>query len=186
MRIIQGKFNNRKIFLSKNSSIRPTTDRTRESIFNILYSQLKNNFSEYNFLDLCAGSGAFGIEALSRGAKFCLFVDNNTESIKTIRYNLQNLSADNSTYQIIKNNVCNLQLTNYRPDIIFIDPPYDIAEVIIENTLTNLLNQQLIDKNTIIICESSNKKDLNINIHNLEIYDQRNYGYSKVSFIKLL
>ena len=75
MRIISGSLRGKKLFTPKNDNVRPTTDRTRESIYNILYAKLDNPLSEYSVLDIFSGTGAFGLEALSRGAKDATFVD---------------------------------------------------------------------------------------------------------------
>ena len=82
MRIIAGKYRGKKLFSPDTKDVRPTSDRARESIFNILNSRFSSDYSKYNLLDIYAGTGAFGFEALSRGFASVTFIDKNTENIQ--------------------------------------------------------------------------------------------------------
>ena len=94
MRVISGKYRGKRLFAPEGKFVRPTTDRIKETVFNILSS--KNDFEGAYILDLFAGSGALGIEALSRGAKSAVFIDNSAESVKYIRANIQKLGTVDS------------------------------------------------------------------------------------------
>ena len=97
MRIISGKYSGRKIITPKGQETRPTTDRFKETLFNIIENSLKINLKEKNILDLFAGSGSLGLEAMSRGAKSCVFVDKSSKAIKAIEDNVNNLGLLSSS-----------------------------------------------------------------------------------------
>lgn len=123
MHIVAGIYRHRKIVAPKGQATRPTAERLRESLFNICQGYIQ----DVDFLDLYAGSGAMGIEALSRGASNATFVDSHKESIRAIRENFKNLGIENST-QIFQGDVFEFiekqskRAVNY--GIIFADPPY--------------------------------------------------------------
>ena len=91
MRIISGKYSGRKIITPKGKATRPSTDRFKETLFNIIENSLKIDLKGKNILDLFAGSGSLGIEAISRGARSCTFIDNSSKSIKAIEDNIYSL-----------------------------------------------------------------------------------------------
>lgn len=120
MRIIGGKAKGRLVTTLKNNNIRPTGAKVREAIFNIIALYIEDSV----FLDGFAGSGAVGIEAISRGAKKCVFVDNNQASINIIKKNIKNTGIDDASI-VIKDNFFNfIKQNKYNFDIIFLDPPY--------------------------------------------------------------
>ncbi len=125
MRVIAGKYKGRRLFIPK--GIRPTKDNVKESLFNILSSDIQGA----SVLDLFAGSGALGIEALSRGAKEVVFVDNSKASADTIERNIAKIAPDNektSIRVIIKDAFAGIRLLraeNKKFDIIILDPPYN-------------------------------------------------------------
>lgn len=121
MRIISGKYKNRELKSPNSNQTHPMGERERLAIFNMLASELGTpNLDGKTALDLFAGTGALGLEALSRGAKHCTFVEKDHKALECLKQNLKNI--ENST--IIKKDVYNLDLSNTF-DIIFIDPPYD-------------------------------------------------------------
>ncbi len=134
MRIIAGKYRGKVLAEFKGSDIRPTADRAKEALFNIL--QLKTPDSE--FLDLYAGTGSIGIEALSRGAKCVKFVDNSKSSVDLIK---KNLSSIKETAEVVFSDALTYaNTTSDKFDIIFLDPPYaqdacDLLNAIAENKL---------------------------------------------------
>lgn len=189
MRIISGKFKGRKLADSfKIKDLRPTTDKNREALFNILLSakfmqehQLK--FTESVFLDICCGTGAIGIEALSRGVKEVLFIDNNLEHINLLKKNLQILKIEKEATIIIKS--AEYIKNNYDKifDIIFLDPPYEYDYLTIIN---NLLKQNFYGDKTLFIIESDKKYFEKIQdkiLVNFQILDQRNFGKSQFNFL---
>ncbi|WCR55508.1 16S rRNA (guanine(966)-N(2))-methyltransferase RsmD [Bartonella clarridgeiae] len=125
MRVISGKFAGHVLSKPLDRSIRPTSDRTRESLFNILTSQEENFWSDKRVLDLFAGTGALGIEALSRGAKAAVFVENSIEGRSLIQKNIETLGLQ-GVGRILRRDATKLGNigTMLAFDIIFADPPY--------------------------------------------------------------
>jgi 16S rRNA (guanine966-N2)-methyltransferase len=152
MRIIAGKFRSRQLKSLKGLALRPTSDMLRETLFNILGPRVEGS----RFLDLFAGTGAIGIEAISRGATSATFVENHHAAVRLIRQNLASLEI-NMEARIIASSV-NLaleKLQKERPavfDFIFLDPPYS-NEKDYEATFRSLENSSLIAESTIVIAE---------------------------------
>lgn len=127
MRIISGRFKGKRLVSVKANTVRPTSDRVKESVFGILGDRVINS----KFLDLCAGTGNIGLEALSRGAKSVTFVDRSAQSIRVIKSNLSGcgLSGDNPDINIVRldalKGLAFLARRNARFDLIYFDPPYD-------------------------------------------------------------
>lgn len=123
MRIVGGEFRGRTLAAPKGQAIRPTTDRTRESLFNMLASRIE--MAGLRIIDLFAGTGALGIEALSRGASFALFVDDSVEGRGLIRANVEALGLNGRT-QIFRRDAARLgSVGTMKPfDLAFADPPY--------------------------------------------------------------
>ena len=123
MRIIAGAFRGRRLHAPKGNRIRPTIDRVREAIFNIIAAEVAGA----KVLDLFAGTGAMGLEALSRGAQFCCFVDQGEEAVRLIRENVQ-LCGVQDRSRIIQGPAASairrLGSENELFDLIFMDPPY--------------------------------------------------------------
>lgn len=124
MRIISGDFRGRNIQCPSGSHVRPTSDRVRESVFNLLTSRL--SLTDQPVADWFAGSGAYGIECLSRGASGAQFIDNHPLSIRTIKENLKSLNIPPAKTEIIKADVhVWVNKTDHNPfSVIFADPPY--------------------------------------------------------------
>ncbi|MBN8828579.1 MAG: 16S rRNA (guanine(966)-N(2))-methyltransferase RsmD [Sphingobacteriia bacterium] len=181
MRIIAGKHRAKKL-LANEKGVRPTTSRTREAIFNILENVYPDNLHSANILDLCAGSGALGLEALSRGAKFATFVDNNADSIKYLKINIENCKEKNNT-KIIFSDVIKLNDSDIKYDLIFLDPPYETN--FINKCLNQLIEKNFIAKNALIIIETDAKIKLEIP-DNFSLLNERLYGNTKISLLNLL
>lgn len=122
MRIISGEWRGRKLTSPKGAATRPTADRTREALFSMLTSRL-GSFEDLRVADLFAGSGALGLEALSRGAAHCLFVEQDRDAVETIRSNIALLDAGPRTV-IETGSVMGLRAAREPLDLILIDPPY--------------------------------------------------------------
>ena len=173
MRVIAGVYRHRLLKYPENRlDIRPTKDRIREAIFNAL-----GDISDTVVLDLYAGSGAMGIEALSRGAKECYFVDKNYIAINTIKNNLSSLLIKDEAKVIkqedkdaiksfINNKICF--------DIVILDPPY--AEGEYQNIIDLLIENKLIKEHGIIICESNYHLDLK----QMESIKDKEYSYGEI------
>lgn len=119
MRIITGKYRGRKLFAPNSDAIRPTSDKVKEAVFDTLQWEIRGS----RVLDLFAGSGALGIEAVSRGAEYVMFSDNSRESVLLIEKNLQRVDYNG---QLVKRDFRQtLDYVNTPFDVIFVDPPYD-------------------------------------------------------------
>ena len=125
MRIVAGVYGSRRIRALKGSRVRPTTDAVKEALFAILRTRVH----DARTLDLFAGSGNLGIEALSRGAQHATFVDNSSASIRTVRQNLAELDVPKTQTRLIRADastaIADLAIQHATFDLIFLDPPYD-------------------------------------------------------------
>lgn len=124
MRIIAGKWRGRPLVAPKGEATRPTADRTRETLFSMLYSRI-GTFEGLKVADLFAGSGALGFEALSRGAASCLFVDQDGAAVDAITANAKKLEASREETDIRRTSVLSLGAAKEPLDLLFLDPPYD-------------------------------------------------------------
>ena len=156
MRVIAGEKRHLLLKTLDDLSIRPTTDKIKETLFNMIQFDISGK----NFLDLFAGSGAIGIEALSRGAISATFVDNNDKAIKVINENLEHTGLSEKS-KVIKGDVSlsleNLSRENITYGIVFMDPPYDKG--LYKPIFERLVKSNIIDMDTIIILETSLKDD---------------------------
>ena len=187
MRIIGGSLKGKKLLIPLDKSTRPLRDMVRESIFNILdhSSKVSKNINNSKVLDLFSGTGSFGIECLSRGAKEVIFFENYSNSIKILKNNIFNLKLENKT-KVYESNAYNLKEANLKNeifDIIFLDPPFKDKEI------SKLINQikmlKMADINTLIIIHR-NKNSLDNISKFLDVLDEKNYGLSKILFSKLI
>ena len=154
MRVISGKYKGRNIKGFDIVGTRPTMDRVKESMFASINSYLKDSI----ILDLFAGSGNLGIEALSNGATNAYLVDNNRKAIETIKKNINTINIENANVLNLdyKKALLYFKENNIKFNIIFLDPPYKTDYI--ENSINLIDEYDLLEKNGIIICESS---DLN-------------------------
>ena len=180
LRIIGGALKGKKLYSVRNMSIRPTADRLRESIFNILSQRVLGAV----VIDLFAGTGALGIEALSRGAESVVFVDNGKGALSVLRRNIDSCILDQKAY-IIKWNISqNLNCIKSRKqhfNLIFIDPPYD--KNLIKPTLFNLDDSHSLKKGACIVVEHSLFEPIPTDLFAFDLLDQRKYGKTLVSFL---
>ena len=169
-------------------NVRPTSSKKKEAIFSIIESIFRKNnndiYSNGYFLDLFAGSGSLGLEAISRGAKYCYFYEIAKEVIKTLEKNCLKVCELNN-YKIIKKDITKSFFKEVENplSVIFIDPPYTLVPF--ENILNNLLKANLILKNTIIIIESDKKTKINFP-YLIKAIDERYYGKTKITFLCLI
>ena len=187
MRVIGGKFKGLKLMPPNDLGIRPTSDRLKEALFSILDSKKYNiNIHNSSVIDICSGTGALGIEALSRGAKEVCFIDKDIKSIRIIQKNTSKLNInheDKIFIKIIKDEVTKaLQKIDSIYDIVLIDPPYNTN--IINETLKDLKNYNLIKTHSYIFAESSNAEIFDFNGY--ELLDTKKYGKSKLTILKLI
>ena len=186
MRIISGKFKGKKILEPNDLNTRPLKDLTKESIFNIIKHSNKFtiNFENSEILDLFSGTGSFGIECISRGAKFVTFVENYNGILPILKKNLANLKLA-SNYLVIEKNVFNyLNLNEFKKqfDIIFLDPPYKEKEL--NELLLLLINEKILKQDGIIIIHR-HKKQTDILPNQINILEEKKYGISKILFCNI-
>lgn len=180
MRIIAGKYGRRKLETPKDNTIRPTSDKIRGSIFNALMSHLDVNGARV--LDLFSGSGALGLEALSRGAKFCHFFDNDRNSYGLTRFNADML-ATAWDFKITLCDSTRLPSLKDAPkfDLFFCDPPY--AKDLIAPCLKTLHDGGWLNHGAIGVLES--EKDWSLSdTENFEILSDREYGDTKITYVR--
>ena len=185
MRIIGGTAKGRRLASFRGMSIRPTSDRVREAIFNILQCSKDAGFPFRKVLDLFAGTGAVGIEALSRGAETVTFVDNDPTAVKIIRKNLETCGFSGMTSIInmdVQPSLTLLDKKGERFDLIFIDPPYHAS---LTGTALHCIEERgLLNKAGIIVVESSKRMIWDGELKDIELFDRRKYGDTVVSFYK--
>ena len=171
MRITGGKVKGAQLKTLPSHSIRPTTSVVREAIFSILDNM---TIDWRRVLDLYAGSGALGIEALSRRAEWVDFVDNRKSCCDIIRTNLKKIGALHQTHIYCCSVSKAIAFLNNNYDIIFIDPPYSDPSA--NNLLTNLANSNLLGENSAIVLCHANRFPLNSTYDSLHLIKQRRYG----------
>lgn len=184
MRVIAGKARRLNLKTPPGLDTRPTADKIKETLFNILNPYLPGA----SFLDLFSGSGAIGIEALSRGASICVFADNDRNAIGCINENLEFTRLSKDAVVIQKNAlaaISQLSLKKYCFDIVYLDPPYKAG--LEEETLRALAAGSLINEDSIIIIESSKQLDTGF-IENLpyEITRIKDYKNNRHIFLKFI
>jgi 16S rRNA (guanine966-N2)-methyltransferase len=180
LRIIAGEFKGRRIVAAKGRSIRPTADRLRETIFNILGNCVIGS----RILDLFAGTGAMGIEALSRGADYAVFIDRQPAAIQCIQRNLTPLNIDHRHRVIrwdIQHSLACLAEDSNGFDIVFIDPPYQAG--LIKPTLAHLDQTALLHEGCRIVIEHHRSETIACVPNRFTLRDQRLYGKALVSFL---
>ncbi len=176
MSVIAGSAKGQRIKAPKGAQTRPTSDKVREAIFSTIGAKV----SDANVLDLYAGSGALGIEALSRGAGSATFIDSSTTAIKTIKDNLAKTEFEKKAKIIRKASESFLKSTKtYQFDLIFIDAPYKMK-------LNNLVNNikvalELLTKNGLLILEHSSSIEIG---REITVEKTKKYGNTKVTYIK--
>ena len=177
MRIISGTYRGKKLISPKDKTIRPTSDRIKEALFNILQNDIFNS----KFLDLFSGSGAMGIEAISRGAR-ATFCDQSLDSVKLIKSNLKliNEFANVFNYGAIEC-IRRLYEKNEKFDFIYIDPPY--MSNIETEVLQTFIKYPIMNNNAKIIIEHKADKELIIPNDYYYISDIRKYGITKLTFL---
>lgn len=178
MRIITGEYKGRRLESPVGYDIRPTSDKVKESIFNLLMHDLWQSVC----VDLFAGTGNLGLEALSRGAKKCYFCDNSRDSIKLIKMNIEKCKAEEKSKVIIGNYMKCLERMKEQADIFFVDPPY--RDGLYEKCLGAIDELDLLSDKGIIVAEHDKTVKLPERIGGLEKYKERNYGKIFVSLYR--
>lgn len=185
MRIISGTARGTKLYtLEGYETTRPTLDRVKESLFNIIRNEVPNAI----FLDLFAGCGAIGLEAASRGAKKVILCDKSKEAINIINRNIEktHLKGKVELYNLDYKEFLKTKV-NEKIDIVYIDPPYKSDFAV--DTVRILEEKNLVDENSIVIIETDNEEKVLNDIEklnkNIEIIDKRKYGRAILIFAKI-
>ncbi len=185
MRIVAGNLKGRRFKYAVPAGVRPTQDSVRETIFNIL----DNHFDIENTVvaDICAGTGAFGFEALSRGAEKVYFIDKNRNVASFINNTAMDFHLSEELFKLINHDALKIlkRMNDFEPgikfDLAFIDPPYKLK---LGNSIVNLLlSENLINDNGIIIVESDSFESI-ILPENCNLLTERSFGETKVSFLQ--
>ena len=183
MRIISGNFKGKKILEPKDRATRPLKDLTKESIFNILMHTKKFNVEILNskVLDLFSGVGSFGLECLSRGSAYLIFVENYKYVLPILKKNIDNINCQDKVLLIEKDIIKNLnfEIIKEKIDIIFIDPPF--KEKNLSLLITKIKESNILNSSGIIIIHRHKKEGDNFP-ENFNILEEKVYGISKIVF----
>ena len=177
LKVISGKYRGLSFDGDNIVGTRPTMNRVKESLFAMIQDKIKDSVC----LDLFAGSGNLGIEAISNGARSCYFVDNNKIAVNTIESNLKKLRI-NEECIVIKNDYANalreFKDKNIKFDIIFLDPPYELN--LISHCLNKISEYNLLNDDGIVVCEFEKE---NINYKEFNILKERSYGSKNIMIL---
>ena len=180
MRVISGTARGKKLKSPEGQDVRPTLDRIKEDMFNIIGPAIRGK----KVLDLFAGSGALGIEALSRGAEVCYFVDNDKKSLSLTRQNLDSTQLASKARLLetdAENAIKKLSSEGLKFDYIFIDPPYNLR--IAETTLQKLQKYNIIQENVYIIVESDKEEIMAERIDKLVKIKEKTYASTRIAIL---
>jgi 16S rRNA (guanine(966)-N(2))-methyltransferase RsmD len=180
MRIIGGKSKGRVLASPKGQAIRPTSDRVKESIFDILQDKIGGKI----VLDLFAGTGNLGIEALSRGAKKVIFVEKERQALGLIQRNLNQFGLEKRSEILPRNVTRAIGILNERRecfDLILMDPPYERG--LIRKTLLELNSQRIYHKDSILVIEHNRREPLPHILEGWNLIRQRRMGDTVISFL---
>lgn len=181
MRIISGIAKGKKILPPDGMQTRPTLDRVKENIFNII----QNYIVDANAVDVFAGTGSLGLEAVSRGAKECYLVDKHPTTFDFLMQNVNNLGFQNKCKCINKDSYAALKDFGKKGlifDLIFIDPPY--AKEMIPPAIEIITSESLLDENGIIVTKIDSSEEIYKGNEKIVLYDYRKYGNTTVCFYK--
>jgi 16S rRNA (guanine(966)-N(2))-methyltransferase RsmD len=180
LRVISGNLKGRRLFSLKGQKLRPTSDRVKEAIFDILQDQIRGQ----KVLDLFAGTGALGIEALSRGAKWASFVEESTRSLSALRRNLEECRLKERAEVLGREARAAIRILEARGDsfeLIFLDPPY--GKGLARRALEALARSSIVTSGTLVVAEHSLSEKLDF-IPSWQRVDWRGYGSTQVSFFR--
>ena len=183
MRIVAGRFRGKALISPSDDSIRPTADRVRESMFNILGARLGPVLDGVRVLDLFAGTGALGLEALSRGAAHATFVDMGAEARGLIRDHIEAFGVAGIA-KLLRRDATSLGVpgTFGRFDLVFLDPPYGLG--LGEKALAGLLQGGWLSPDAVVVFEESAEAEIVIP-EGFSLDDRRVYGAAAVHFLRL-
>lgn len=183
MRVISGEYGGRKLRAVPGKNTRPTTDKVKEAVFNMIGPF----FDGGKCLDLYAGSGSLAIEAVSRGMDQAVLIDRDALAVKTIKENIV-MTKETHKYEVYRNDAKRaielLKRKGYRFDLIFMDPPY--AKQDIEVQIEHILNAGIAKEKAWIVCEIDKKVVLPDTITTIEAIRRENYGISQIVIYEVI
>lgn len=180
VRIIGGKFKRRQVGFVDADGLRPTPDRLRETLFNWLMAEVL----EARVLDMCAGSGVLGFEALSRGASFVQFIEPNTQQLTQLKQSASTLNISQHQASFIHARAQDTPVADVPFDIIFIDPPYALN--LGQTLLQSVIDHRLCHDNTLIYIENNQPLDDILAPFEVEVLKSAKVGQVYANLIKLL
>lgn len=179
MRVISGYLKNRQLKSAHKLNIRPATDRVKETIFNVLQTRL--DLEGVKVLDLFAGTGSLGIEAISRAALKVIFVDNSPKVCKLIKENIKNLEIEQSSEIICTDAIKFIEHTSEKFDLIFADPPYEYTHL--QEIPTKIFFNNILEPKGYLIIEHSRKTTFEpTNLYKIAV--QKEFGNTIVTFFQ--
>lgn len=177
MRIISGKYRGKKLFSPESDKVRPTADRTREALFNILNSSLEKDWGEYRLLDVFAGTGAFGLEALSRGVAEIALLDKDTRSLEK---NIALFPQEKEKIKVHRMNALSLPPALHTYNVVFMDAPYH--QGLTTPALEQLALNGWLTPGALCLVEVEKKEQLQLPAC-YTLQNERIYGLAKVLFL---
>lgn len=183
MRVVAGNYKGRKLKAVSGTKTRPTTDKIKESMFNIIGPY----FNGGNVLDVFAGSGALGIEAVSRGAKHAVLIDRSYQAIKTINDNVAT-TKDERRFSVIKGDSFKilkvLAAKEEQFNYVFFDPPYREQKIV--KMIQDLVKFHLVINGTVIVCETDQNAHLPSELSGFDLLKQVDYGITELTYYKFI
>ncbi|MCI1953832.1 16S rRNA (guanine(966)-N(2))-methyltransferase RsmD [Ligilactobacillus acidipiscis] len=179
MRVVAGNYKGRRLKAVNGMKTRPTTDKVKESMFNIIGPY----FDGGHVLDVFAGSGALGIEAVSRGADHAILIDRSYQAIKTINENVA-LTKEPQRFSVVKGDsfkiINSLAEKQEKFSYVFFDPPYREQKIVI--MIQTLVKLQLLAKNAVIVCETDQNAHLPVELADFDLLKQVDYGITELTY----
>jgi 16S rRNA (guanine(966)-N(2))-methyltransferase RsmD len=176
MRVITGEARGRKLITLEGEDVRPTTDKVKEAVFSAIQFDIQGR----KFLDLFAGSGQLGIEALSRGAESAVFVDSSRKAVDIIRKNLANTGFYDRAEVLHTDGLSYLSMTGEQFDIVYLDPPYSTG--VLQEVLPKVVEK--VKKTGIIIVENPEKEEIFEKYGDFMLDRQKHYGKIKITMYR--
>ena len=177
MRIIGGAYRGKNLFSPLSDKVRPTSDRAREAIFNILYSKLDKSLSEVALLDVFSGTGAFALESVSRGVKSATLIDIDTRDLQK---NVALFPNEKNRISVLRLDATKLPPANKKYDVVFMDAPYNKG--LSEQALQQLNAQKWLSSEALCIVELEKNEVIKIP-EEYKLIDKRHYGLAQVLFL---
>jgi 16S rRNA (guanine(966)-N(2))-methyltransferase RsmD len=176
VRIISGEHKGRRLAGGKKTRVRPTSDRVKESIFNVLRGEVAGK----SVLDLFAGAGGLGMEALSRGAESVTFVDASSQSISILKKNVKNLNLESKSTILRLDGLKALKKLKLNFQMVFADPPY--LKGFVQKVIDSIAQSEVLERDGILILEHHKKETFSVPEERLSVLKQKKFGDTVISF----